>query len=130
MSDLNAAAVLRQLWELIDVQDWDGLSAVLDPDVHVLYVHTGERLDRAGYVRLNREYPGSWRAEILDLVATADRVVSHVRVTDAGREFHVASFGTVRSGRLVELVEVWTEGQQQPPGQARPVGTSPDGGVG
>lgn len=110
--DVTPAGVLRELWRRVDATDWDGLARLLAPDVVVRYPHSGEVLDGPGWVALNRDYPGRWHAELLDLVAAADRAAGRARVHDGvpGGESHaVASFATVRGGLVVELVEVWAQ---------------------
>jgi hypothetical protein len=136
MSD-SAEKTLRALWDRIDQRDWAGLGELLDPGLQTRYLATGELLDGAlAYVRLNAEYPGRWRATVLDLVADGDRAVSCARVFDAdgGGETHfVTSFATVRGGVLTGLTELWAEADQAvaadrrpaPAGVPQPVNASP-----
>lgn len=119
--DTDSEAVLRSFWEHIDAQDWDAMAALLAPDFEARYVHTGEVLDGEAMVRLNREYPGRWHTEIEDLVSSGQRAVSRAVITGGGQTFHVASFATARSGLLVSLVELWTDGAADPP-EHRPTG--------
>jgi hypothetical protein len=111
----GAVRVLSDLWEMIETQQWDKIPDLLDPEVRVRYVHTGELLDAESYVRLNRDYPGRWHAAVHDMVGDGDRAVSCTRIFDAELTFWVASFATIRDGRITEMVEVWTEAGQQPP---------------
>lgn len=117
----NAAeSAMRRLWQLIDSRAWDELAEVLAPELRVHYVHTGENFTRDAFVRLNREYPGRWRAEIRDVVAAGPRAVTLALVTDGSEDHHVASFGTVSDGRIVDLVEFWAEGGVSVPEDRRP----------
>ena len=123
---MDAAALLTRLAEVIDAHDWDGLAGLLHDDFTCRLVHTGEVFDREQWVRLNADYPGFGRMHLDDLVADGDRGALRARVTGTGSDgkdvaFAVASFGTVRDGRLVELVEVWTDIHQKPPAGTRPV---------
>ena len=115
---------LRALWDRIDQRDWARLGELLDPGLQTRYLATGELLDGAqAYVRLNAEYPGRWRATVLDLVADGDRAVSCARVEDAdgGGETHfVTSFATVRGGMLTALTELWAEAGQDVAQDRRP----------
>jgi len=111
----EAVQVLEDLWVMIDAQQWDKIPDLLDPAVQVRYVHTGEVMDADSYVRLNRDYPGRWRAAVHDMVGDGDRAVSCTRIYDSEQTFWVASFATTRDGRITELVEVWTDAGQQPP---------------
>jgi hypothetical protein len=114
-SDDEAAQVLSGMWELIGAQQWDRISELLDPGIRISYVHTGEVLEADAFVRLNREYPGSWRVDLVDLVGDGHRAVSRVQLSDGQDTYWVASFATTKDGRITELTEVWTDGGQEPP---------------
>ncbi len=106
--------MLRAFLERIDARDWDGMAELLDPQLHATYVHNGETFDAAGLVRFNREYPGRWRVTAEDIVVSGARAVSRARVSDGAETYYVASFATVAGGRIVELVEVWTDSVSSP----------------
>jgi urease accessory protein UreF len=122
LAENAAESAMRRLWQLIDSRAWDELAEVLAPELRVHYVHTGENLTRDAFVRLNREYPGRWRAEIRDVVAAGPHAVTLAMVTDGSETHHVASFGFVSNGRIVDLVEVWAEGGVPVPEDRRPWG--------
>ncbi|GAA4345345.1 hypothetical protein [Angustibacter luteus] len=111
--------VMRTFWQLIDAADWVGLRALLDDDFRARFAHTGEEFDADGFVRFNADYPGRWRAEVVELVRDGDREVTRTRVFDDSEEHWVASFGESRDGRLVALVEVWADGTSTPPEGSR-----------
>lgn len=110
---MDAHELLTDLCTSIDEHRWDDLPGLLHEDFVCRFVHTGEELDKDGWVRLNAEYPGFERMVLEDLVATGDRAVARCTVT--GRvdgeveRFAVASFVTVREGLIGELTEVWTD---------------------
>lgn len=106
----DAGQTLQAMWDRIDDQDWAGLAAVLHPDLHADYVHTGETFGKDELVALNQEYPGRWRATIDDMVVDGEQAVSRTRVCDGAETYHVASFARVRAGTIIDLVEVWTGG--------------------
>jgi len=110
----EAVRVLNDLWQMIEMQQWDKIPDLLDPAVQVRYVHTGEVMDAESYVRLNRDYPGRWHAAVHDMVGDDDRAASCTRIYDGEQTFWAASFATTRNGRITELVEVWTDAGQQP----------------
>ena len=121
---MDAAALLRQLGEVIDGHRWEMLGALLHEDFSCRYVHTGEQFDRDTWVRLNAEYPGFERFVLEDVVACGERAVGLARVTGAidGRpqQFAVATFVTAHDGLISEMTEVWTDIDRVPPGEARP----------
>jgi hypothetical protein len=119
----SAGQILRALWSRIDMQDWAGLGDLLGPGAKVRYLHTGEVFDRAAYVRLNAEYPGRWHAEVSDVVGgDGGRAVSSARVYNDAESHFVASFATVRGGRITELTELWAE-PAPVPSHLRPSGS-------
>jgi hypothetical protein len=118
---MPAAETLLGLTTAIDEHRWDDLAPLLDAAFTCRYVHTGETLDRDGWVRLNAEYPGFERLVVEDLVADDDRAVCRAHVTGRAdgvlQHFEVATFVTVRDGLVTEMTEVWTDvGQEAPPG--------------
>lgn len=120
----TAPELLRQLSDRIDARAWDTLAELLHPDFVCRYVHTGESFNAHEWVRLNADYPGFGRLELVDSVASGDRAVGRAHVTgESGGEtqhFEVASFITERDGLIAELLEVWAD-----VGVAAPDGTRP-----
>ncbi len=117
---MTPAQVLQEVASRIDQRDSDGLAALLAPGFGCRYVHTGETFDAEGWVRLNREYPGTFSFTCEDSVACGDRAAGLARVSGGGQTHHVAMFLTVRDGLATDLVEVWTDGLTDPPPERRP----------
>lgn len=120
----DAEELLRDLCARIDAKSWTTLAELLHSDFVCSYVHTGETMNAAEWVRLNADYPGFERLELLDLVASGDRAVGRARIVGGPggptQEFQVASFITARAGLIAELTEVWTDVGEAPPPEARP----------
>lgn len=121
---MDAAELLHRLAEVIDGHRWDELPALLHEEFTCRLVHTGERFDREGWVRLNAEYPGFQRFILEETVACGDRAVgrAHVTATAEGQTQHfaVASFLTARDDLIGDLTEVWTDVGADPPEGTRP----------
>lgn len=111
--------VLRSYWTAIDEADWEAMAALLRDDFSADYPATRERFDKPGFVRLNAEYPGRWRAGVLD-VSAEDRVVTRTQVSGDTESHVVASFASVAGGQITALVEVWAEEGAVPPSERRP----------
>ena len=123
---MTAGDLLTRLCRTIDAKQWDRIDPLLHNDFACHYVHTGETFDKAGWIRVNAEYPGFDRMILEDLVATGDRAVARCHVTstvDDGRlsHFEVATFATVADGSISSMTEVWTDVAQIPPAGTRPV---------
>ncbi len=116
----TAARLLALLGEAIDAEDWAALHALLADDAVVRYEHTGERLDAAAYVALNRDYPGRWRFAVQEVVDGGARAVLRARVTDGAEEHAVVVLASAAGGRLLDLVEVWAEVGVAPGSGRRP----------
>lgn len=121
---MDAGAVMTRLCEAIDAHRWDDLPALLYDDFVCRYVHTGETFDRESWVRLNADYPGFDRMTLEELVGSDDRAAARCHVTGQADgelvHFEVATFITVRDGRISEMTEVWTDVAQTPPEGTRP----------
>jgi uncharacterized protein (DUF2267 family) len=116
----DASAVLRTLWDRIDAQDWEGMAALLDPQLQARYVDTGETFNAGELVRLNREYPGRWHTTVEEIVGDGERAVSRTRVSDGRVTHYAASFATVTDGLITSLVEVWVQAGAPVPVHLRP----------
>lgn len=108
----SAESVVREFWRLMATNDFHAVTAVLDADVIVEWPQSRERMRGAAtFARMNREYPttGRWTFRIDRLVCDGDEVVTVVSLTDGTQSATPVSFFTVRSGRIVHLLEYWPE---------------------
>ncbi len=116
--------MMTRLAEVIDAHAWDALPALLHEDLVCRLVHTGEVLDREAWVRLNAEYPGFERLVLQDCIADATRAAGRSHVTgrrgDEIAHFEVATFITLRDGRISEMTEVWADVGSTAPEGSRP----------
>ncbi|WP_182523456.1 VOC family protein [Nocardioides dongkuii] len=109
-ADLRAVETLTRFSDALETRDWEGLAALLAPGFNAHLLHTGETFDRDGFVAFNRDYPGDWSLTREDVVAAGSRGVLRSRVRDDRATYHAASFATLdHDGRILDLVEVWTD---------------------
>ncbi|MFJ4844546.1 MULTISPECIES: nuclear transport factor 2 family protein [unclassified Streptomyces] len=108
---MDASKIVRALWERMEARDWTGLGELLAEDLVVEWPVSGERIvGRERYVRINAEYPEGWSIRVLRVVAEGEEVVSEVEVPHETMGVHrVASFWTVRDGRIVAGREYWSQ---------------------
>ncbi|WP_052850977.1 nuclear transport factor 2 family protein [Streptomyces avicenniae] len=107
---MDTAQVVHEFWDRMGARDWDGLRALLADDVVVDWPASGERfVGPDNVIGVNEAYPLGWSITVLSVVADGGSVVSEVEVPheDLG-VFRVASFWTVRDGRIVNGREYWT----------------------
>jgi hypothetical protein len=106
----TTGSALTDFGAAISAHDWAGLRSVLADDATVTLTHTGELLDADGFVAFNRDYPGDWVYQVDEVVDGGRRGVLRAHTVVDGDTYHVATFGSLDpSGRLTDLVEIWTE---------------------
>lgn len=108
---MNAADVIRGLWDRIEHRDWEGLSGLLHEDLVVEWPASRERIvGRDNFVAVQSEYPEGWSIRVLRLLAQDDVVVSEVEVPHAGvGVFRAVSIWTVAEGKITHGREYWSE---------------------
>ena len=108
---MESSKIVEALWDRMQARDWEGLGELLADDLLVEWPVSGERIvGRDNFVRINAEYPEGWSIRVLRIVADGEAVVSEVEVPhDAMGVHRVASFWTVRDGKIVDGREYWTE---------------------
>jgi ketosteroid isomerase-like protein len=89
---------------------FSGIDASVADDLVVEWPVSGERIvGRGNYLSINAEYPEGWVIRVLRTVVDGEVVVSEVEVPHDRMGVHrVASFWTVRDGRIVSGREYWT----------------------
>ena len=105
----EARELVVGLWTAMETRDWSTLELVLAPMFRAEFPQSGERFDRTGFVRLNREYPGDWHIRVISIVNGGDCIVTEVEVDIDGRTDRAVSFFRVQEGKIVALREFWPE---------------------
>jgi ketosteroid isomerase-like protein len=107
---MESAEIIQMLWDRIQARDWRAVSDLLDENLVVEWPVSAERIDgRANFVAVNSHYPEGWTIRVLRIVAEGDQVVSEVEVPpETMGVFRVASFWTVRNGKIARGREYWT----------------------
>ncbi|MER7888671.1 nuclear transport factor 2 family protein [Micromonospora sp. NPDC094482] len=107
---MEPRTIVQELWDRMQARDWGRLGELLADDLVVEWPVSGERIvGPANYVAVNAEYPEGWSIDVLRIVAEGEVVVSEVEVPhETMGVFRVASFWTVRDGKVVAGREYWT----------------------
>jgi ketosteroid isomerase-like protein len=109
---LSSEAVIHEFWRLMATNDFHSVKAVLAPQFVLEWPQSKERI-RGGenFARMNADYPtsGRWEFRINRLVASGNRVVTQVSVTDGAQSAEPISFFTVSEGKITHLLEYWPE---------------------
>lgn len=108
---MEPTEIVRGLWDRMQARDWTGVGDLLAEDVVVEWPVSGERIvGRRNYVAINAEYPEGWSIRVLRVIASGEEVVSEVEVPHETMGVHrVASFWTVRDGKITHGREYWSE---------------------
>lgn len=111
---MDAAAVVRALFERMQARDWAGAREVMADDARVTYSATGEVFTGAAFMAMNEAYPEGWTIEIIDILAAGHRVAAQICVPNGGQIDWLSGFYTVADGRIVEGHEHWVTERAEP----------------
>ena len=118
---MQPSEVVRALFERMQARDWAGARETMATDARIRYSATGEEFSGAGFMTMNEAYPEGWSIEVIDVVASDDRVAAQVRVPNGGQIDWLSGFYTVAGGMIIEGHEHWvTEGAETAPDWRRP----------
>lgn len=110
MSTQDASALARRWWELIDKAAFREAAALAAPGAVIDWVLSNERMRiEDQWVAANENYPGSWRAEINEIVSEPGKVVTVTAVSDGPESVTAISMFTIEDGRIAGIVEYWPE---------------------
>ena len=111
---MEPADVVRQLFERMQARDWPGAAAVMAPTAVIRYTATGEHFTGAAFMAMNEAYPDGWNIELIDVVASGQRVAAQVRVPNSDQIDWLSGFYTVIDGVIVEGTEHWLTESVEP----------------
>jgi ketosteroid isomerase-like protein len=113
----TALDVVQAFWRLMATNDFHAVAAVLADDFVLDWPQSKERIrGTANFAGLNTAYPaqGKWVFTINRILAAGNEVVSDVSVTDGASDARAISFFTVKSGKIVQMLEYWPEPYDAP----------------
>ena len=115
----DSRSLAERFFVTLDGRDWDGLAAVLAPDVTYEIPQTGERiLGRDRYIQFNREYPGDWH--VAPKVVVADEAGAAVWFDwTVGDDEHsdAVVFFRIADGLITRVTDFGPEAYEPPPGR-------------
>lgn len=115
-------ALVRKYWSLFSDQKWEESKSLLHSEFLAEWPQSRERFKGAdAYVDMNREYPGTHRMEVLQLMSVADRVVSTVFIHahDTGQKTFATSWFDICDGKIAKLTEFWGAPYEAPESRNR-----------
>ena len=112
---MDAALVVRSVWEGMEARNWDAVRRLLAEDLVVTWPQTRERIrDADAFVELNRTYPGDWHITVEEVLSEGDRAAARVIVVNGEDVCYASGFYRVREGRIVEATETFADPGQPP----------------
>jgi ketosteroid isomerase-like protein len=115
------ATTIGRFWEATEARDWEGLGALLSPDLVYEMEQTRERVrGRDDFLRFFREFPGDWHLTVRRVIADdAGAGVSVVDFVVGGEPMTGITFFTFDdSGLVIRLEDVWPEPYERPASRA------------
>ncbi len=115
---VDAADLVRGLYELYQARDWDAAAELLHLQAVVEMPDTAERLVRREQViAFQRDYPEPWgELSVLRVLGGGDSAAAEVEVVAPEETFRLAAFWRAEGGLLRDGVEYWvTVGGSAPP---------------
>jgi len=117
---MDAALVVRSVWEGMEARDWDAVRRLVADAIVVTWPQTRERIRGADtFVQLNRDYPGDWHITVEEVLAEGNRVAARVTIVSGKDVFHTSGFYRVEAGRIVEATETFAEPGEPPYDRSR-----------
>jgi ketosteroid isomerase-like protein len=99
---------VERLWRALATQDWETARSEMHPNVTVEWPRTGESFQGCdAFLEVHRALPGPWTLDVRRVISEGRDVASDVVVRSGGDTWYVASFFTLRDGRIHYAVEYW-----------------------
>ena len=101
----------ERYWQDCVRQDREALRTWFCPDARISWPCTGEIFTVEEFLLANCEYPGHWTGTLLRVTPTPDGAVTECSIasTDGSCRCHVASFFTLREGKIAALTEYYAD---------------------
>ena len=101
----------ERYWQDCVRQDKEALRAWFCPDARISWPCTGETFTVDEFLLANCEYPGRWTGTLLRVTPTPDGAVTECSIAsiDGSCRCHVASFFTLREGKIAALTEYYAD---------------------
>ena len=112
----------RSYWKKVSEQKWEEAEALFHENFAAEWPQSRERF-RSGkaFIQMNREYPGTHRVEVLEVLSVDSRTVTTVFINaeDTGQKVFATSWFDFSEGKILKLTEFWAEPYSAPESRKR-----------
>lgn len=107
---------VKEFFNDVISQNRDALKQYFCDDALIYWHVTNEVFNVDEYIKVNCDYPGSWKGNIEIIKETTDGYVFSAIVYDDKGENrnHVTSFITIKNDKIIRLDEYWAEDIDSP----------------
>jgi hypothetical protein len=104
------------MWKLFSDQKWEESKQLFHEKFVAEWPQSRERfLGANNFVDMNAAYPGNHTIEVLDILASDNRVVTAVYIhADTGQKAFATSFFELKDNKILKLTEFWGEPYDAP----------------
>lgn len=109
--------IATEYWRLIDTAKFEDLIALFADNAAIILPNTNERFKSIeSFVKFNRDYPGRWYAEIIEIESIGEKAISITKVRDEAESmsFFVTSVFEMNNGKIYKMKEYWSENSERP----------------
>ena len=110
MNPTDGQVFIQSFIRLFSDQKWDEAKELLHPDFLADWPQYRERMNRDGYIEVNRHYPGKHQLTLIRSHEVGALVIATIWIeADTGQKTFVNSFFEIQEGRIAKVEEYWAE---------------------
>lgn len=108
--------IVENFLKLFNDAQFDEAGKLFSQDCVVYWPNTREVFKGKNFIKANKQYPGRWFIDIVQLLSSDDIVVSVVRVysKDEEQSFYATSFFKFKDKLICEITEYWGANSEPP----------------
>ncbi|MBQ6478762.1 MAG: nuclear transport factor 2 family protein [Erysipelotrichaceae bacterium] len=107
---------IKTFFEDVIKQDRERLKTYFHENALINWHCSNESFHVDEYIRVNCDYPGSWKGEIERLEENGNELILAARVysQEDDSSYHVVSFIRLKDDRIISMDEYWAEDEEAP----------------
>ena len=108
--------IVKTFWKLLDERRFEELTELFHPECKIVWPNTSEDFTPEEYIRLNKDYPGSWKIDLEDVTDANTKVISVVRIKskDNGQSLRGIGYFHLEEDLIYYLLEYFAPDTEKP----------------